>query len=168
MFYFDREQKKILESATSTCTVCSSTTIVINMGGVCSASAAWFRAGRRREVPGKWRRHSAGDMTAQISLWTTNLFSVFTRWPPVPPAFVGGFCFHVGRHIKKGSNILEAARMNEAKRYFYASTACVYNEDLQLDPSNPGLKEGDAWPAKPQASKQSGGRGCGREHSAPA
>lgn len=40
--------------------------------------------------------------------------------------------------------------MNQAKRYFYASTACVYNEDLQLDPSNPGLKEGDAWPAKPQ------------------
>ena len=53
-----------------------------------------------------------------------------------------------------GSNILEAARLNEAKRYFYASTACVYNEDLQLDPSNPGLKEGDAWPAKPQASEQ--------------
>ncbi|CAM9303150.1 unnamed protein product [Ectocarpus sp. 4 AP-2014] len=48
------------------------------------------------------------------------------------------------------SNILEAARLNEAKRYFYASTACVYNEDLQLDPSNPGLKEADAWPAKPQ------------------
>lgn len=54
----------------------------------------------------------------------------------------------------EGSNILEAARLNEAKRYFYASTACVYNEDLQLDPSNPGLKEGDAWPAKPQASER--------------
>ena len=27
---------------------------------------------------------------------------------------------------------------------------CVYNDDLQLDPENPGLKEGDAWPAKPQ------------------
>lgn len=49
-----------------------------------------------------------------------------------------------------GTNLLEAARLNEAKRYFYASTACVYNEDLQLDPSNPGLKEADAWPAKPQ------------------
>ncbi|EWM24067.1 gdp-mannose -epimerase [Nannochloropsis gaditana] len=48
------------------------------------------------------------------------------------------------------SNVLEAARRNGAERYFYSSTACVYNEDLQLDPSNPGLKEGDAWPAKPQ------------------
>mmetsp|Transcript_29475 Transcript_29475/g.85937 ORF Transcript_29475/g.85937 Transcript_29475/m.85937 type:complete len:398 (-) Transcript_29475:83-1276(-) len=47
-------------------------------------------------------------------------------------------------------NMLEASRMNEVARYFYSSTACVYNEDKQLDPTNPGLKEGDAWPAKPQ------------------
>ena len=47
-------------------------------------------------------------------------------------------------------NMLEASRMNGAKRYFYSSTACVYNEDYQLDPSNPGLKEHMAWPAKPQ------------------
>lgn len=51
------------------------------------------------------------------------------------------------------SNVLEAARRNGAERYFYSSTACVYNEDLQLDPSNPGLKEADAWPAKPQVRK---------------
>mmetsp|Transcript_27191 Transcript_27191/g.85566 ORF Transcript_27191/g.85566 Transcript_27191/m.85566 type:complete len:291 (+) Transcript_27191:655-1527(+) len=50
------------------------------------------------------------------------------------------------------SNVLEAARMKGAERYFYSSTACVYNEDLQLDPTNPGLREGDAWPAKPQDS----------------
>lgn len=47
-------------------------------------------------------------------------------------------------------NMLEASRRNGAKRYFYSSTACVYNEDKQLDPENPGLKEDDAWPAKPQ------------------
>jgi GDP-D-mannose 3',5'-epimerase len=47
-------------------------------------------------------------------------------------------------------NMLEASRMNNVARYFYSSTACVYNEDKQLDPSNPGLKESDAWPAKPQ------------------
>lgn len=52
--------------------------------------------------------------------------------------------------------------MNEAKRYFYASTACVYNEDLQLDPSNPGLKETDAWPAKPQVCLCSDDRMCDR------
>mmetsp|Transcript_2872 Transcript_2872/g.4665 ORF Transcript_2872/g.4665 Transcript_2872/m.4665 type:complete len:365 (+) Transcript_2872:48-1142(+) len=47
-------------------------------------------------------------------------------------------------------NVLEAARMNGAERYFYSSTACVYNEDYQLDPENTGLKEEYAWPAKPQ------------------
>merc|ERR550537_1682846 len=47
-------------------------------------------------------------------------------------------------------NMLEAARMNGAQRYFYSSTACVYNEDYQMDPENTGLKESYAWPAKPQ------------------
>mmetsp|Transcript_9811 Transcript_9811/g.9907 ORF Transcript_9811/g.9907 Transcript_9811/m.9907 type:complete len:375 (-) Transcript_9811:127-1251(-) len=47
-------------------------------------------------------------------------------------------------------NMLEAARQNSVKRYFYSSTACVYNEALQMDPSNPGLREDMAWPARPQ------------------
>jgi len=47
-------------------------------------------------------------------------------------------------------NMLEAARQNAAKRYFYSSTACVYNEALQMDPNNTGLTEDMAWPARPQ------------------
>jgi len=47
-------------------------------------------------------------------------------------------------------NMLEAARQNKVARFFYSSTACVYNEALQLDPSNPGLTEDMAWPARPQ------------------
>jgi GDP-D-mannose 3',5'-epimerase len=47
-------------------------------------------------------------------------------------------------------NMLEAARQNGAKRYFYSSTACVYNEALQMDPENVGLREDMAWPARPQ------------------
>lgn len=47
-------------------------------------------------------------------------------------------------------NMLEAARQNGAKRFFYSSTACVYNEALQTDPNNPGLREDMAWPARPQ------------------
>merc|ERR1740138_137321 len=38
-------------------------------------------------------------------------------------------------------NMLEASRMNGVKRYFYSSTACVYNEDYQMDPENTGLEE---------------------------
>lgn len=47
-------------------------------------------------------------------------------------------------------NVMEAARRCGAKRYFYASSACVYNETKQEVEENPGLKESDAWPAKPQ------------------
>merc|ERR1712115_480406 len=47
-------------------------------------------------------------------------------------------------------NILEAARRNKVKDFFYSSSACVYNEAKQEDPENPGLVESDAWPARPQ------------------
>merc|ERR1711966_268692 len=47
-------------------------------------------------------------------------------------------------------NMLEAARRSGARDFFYASSACVYNEAKQEDPENPGLVEADAWPARPQ------------------
>ncbi|KAA8498749.1 GDP-mannose 3,5-epimerase [Porphyridium purpureum] len=47
-------------------------------------------------------------------------------------------------------NMLEAARRENVKRFYYASSACIYPEGAQLDPNNPGLKESDAWPAQPQ------------------
>merc|ERR1712003_97740 len=47
-------------------------------------------------------------------------------------------------------NMLEAARRNNVRDFFYASSACVYNEAKQEDPNNPGLIESDAWPARPQ------------------
>ena len=36
------------------------------------------------------------------------------------------------------------------RRFFYASSACVYAADKQTDPHNPGLKESDAYPAMPE------------------
>mmetsp|Transcript_5811 Transcript_5811/g.5543 ORF Transcript_5811/g.5543 Transcript_5811/m.5543 type:complete len:271 (+) Transcript_5811:1-813(+) len=47
-------------------------------------------------------------------------------------------------------NMLEAGRRGGASHFFYASSACVYNEAKQEDPKNPGLIEADAWPARPQ------------------
>jgi len=47
-------------------------------------------------------------------------------------------------------NVLEAARKHGATRYFYASSACVYNEANQLDPNISALTEDLAWPARPQ------------------
>lgn len=47
-------------------------------------------------------------------------------------------------------NMMEAARRNGAKKFFYSSSACVYNEDLQEGTMDCSLKENMAWPAKPQ------------------
>ena len=43
--------------------------------------------------------------------------------------------------------MLQAAQKLGVQRYFYSSSACVYNADKQRDPNNPGLKEEDAYPA---------------------
>jgi nucleoside-diphosphate-sugar epimerase len=45
------------------------------------------------------------------------------------------------------THMLEAARHHGVERFFYSSSACVYNGDKQKDPRNPGLKEADAYPA---------------------
>ena len=45
------------------------------------------------------------------------------------------------------THLLIASKDCGIDRYFYASSACVYNGDKQSDPDNPGLKESDAYPA---------------------
>ena len=45
------------------------------------------------------------------------------------------------------THLLMASRDGGVQRYFYASSACVYNDEKQSDPDNPGLKESDAYPA---------------------
>jgi nucleoside-diphosphate-sugar epimerase len=45
------------------------------------------------------------------------------------------------------THMLQAAKLHGVARYFYASSACVYNGDKQKDFDNPGLKEEDAYPA---------------------
>jgi GDP-D-mannose 3', 5'-epimerase len=45
------------------------------------------------------------------------------------------------------THLLMASRDCGIERFFYASSACVYNADKQTDPDNPGLRESDAYPA---------------------
>jgi GDP-D-mannose 3',5'-epimerase len=45
------------------------------------------------------------------------------------------------------THMLEAARKHGVQKYFYASSACVYNGDKQKNTNNPGLREEDAYPA---------------------
>ncbi len=48
------------------------------------------------------------------------------------------------------THLLAAAKKFSVERYFYASSACVYNADKQRDPKVTALKESDAYPAMPE------------------
>ncbi|MBI9108600.1 MAG: NAD-dependent epimerase/dehydratase family protein [Spirochaetales bacterium] len=51
------------------------------------------------------------------------------------------------RSILINTNMIEAAYNAGVDRYFYSSSACVYNTDLQKNPNVIALKESDAYPA---------------------
>src|SRR5260370_3042901 len=48
------------------------------------------------------------------------------------------------------TDLLMAAKDAAAKRFFYASSACVYVDDKQTDSNVTALKEDDAYPAMPE------------------
>jgi nucleoside-diphosphate-sugar epimerase len=52
--------------------------------------------------------------------------------------------------VLTNTHMLLAARDCGVERFFYASSACVYNGDKQKDPRVTPLKESDAYPALPE------------------
>jgi len=48
------------------------------------------------------------------------------------------------------THMLQAAQETKVKRFFYASSACVYNADKQVNEDVVPLKEEDAYPAMPE------------------
>ena len=48
------------------------------------------------------------------------------------------------------TNMLRACLINNVKKYFYSSSACVYNASKQKETFVAGLKEEDAYPADPE------------------
>ncbi len=51
------------------------------------------------------------------------------------------------RSILINTHMLEASYRAGAQRYFFSSSACAYNTELQKDPNVRALKESDAYPA---------------------
>ena len=51
------------------------------------------------------------------------------------------------RSILVNTHMLESAYRAGAKRFFFSSSACAYNTELQKDPNVRALKESDAYPA---------------------
>lgn len=61
--------------------------------------------------------------------------------------FIERFRVECLRSILINTHMIEAAYNAGVQRYFYSSSACAYNIDLQKDPNVRALKETDAYPA---------------------
>jgi nucleoside-diphosphate-sugar epimerase len=61
--------------------------------------------------------------------------------------FIEHFRVECLRSILINTHMVEAAYRARIQRYFYSSSACVYNTLLQQDPDIRALKESDAYPA---------------------
>jgi GDP-D-mannose 3', 5'-epimerase len=51
------------------------------------------------------------------------------------------------RSVLINTHMIQAAWQAGVRRYFFSSSACVYNTLLQQDPNVRALKESDAYPA---------------------
>jgi nucleoside-diphosphate-sugar epimerase len=54
------------------------------------------------------------------------------------------------RSILINTHLIESAYNAGVQRYFYSSSACAYNVQLQKNPKVTALKESDAYPAFPE------------------
>jgi GDP-D-mannose 3',5'-epimerase len=61
--------------------------------------------------------------------------------------FIERFRVECLRSILINTHMIEAAYRAGAQRFFYSSSACAYNVELQKDPNVRALKESDAYPA---------------------
>src|SRR5262245_95560 len=61
--------------------------------------------------------------------------------------FIERFRVECLRSVLINTHMVEAAYMAGARRYFFASSACVYNTLLQQDANVRALRESDAYPA---------------------
>ena len=64
--------------------------------------------------------------------------------------FIERFRVECLRSILINTHMIEAAWRAGARRFFYSSSACVYNADKQKTFEAPSLKEADAYPAQPE------------------
>jgi len=61
--------------------------------------------------------------------------------------FIERFRIECLRSILINTHMIESAYRAGAQRYFFSSSACAYNVELQKDPNCRALKESDAYPA---------------------
>jgi GDP-D-mannose 3',5'-epimerase len=107
----------------------------------------------------EWQQKSAGVENVVLDLRTKEACEEALRGTDVVfnlAADMGGMGF-IENHkalcmlsVLINTHLLLAARDAGVQRYFFASSACVYNSEKQNDPAVTALKEEDAYPAQPE------------------
>ena len=107
----------------------------------------------------EWYQVSTG---VTISFWTSKTKTVASKRPQGADvvfqlaADMGGMGFIENNKalcmlsVLTNTHMLMAARDKGVERFFYSSSACVYNGEKQKNPNVIALKEEDAYPALPE------------------
>src|SRR5438309_286884 len=118
-----------------------------------------------RKPPPEWYQHVSGveslcldlsheDNCERVAQGAVEVYNLAADMGGM--GFIERFRVQCLRSILINTHLIEAAYRAGARRYFFASSACVYNTLLQTDPNVRALKEADAYPAMAE-------RGYGRE-----
>jgi len=107
----------------------------------------------------EWQQVSAGVENLQLDLRLKDACETALKGSDVVfnlAADMGGMGFIENNKalcmlsVLINTHLLMAARAANLQRYFFASSACVYNAEKQADANVTALKEEDAYPAQPE------------------
>jgi GDP-D-mannose 3',5'-epimerase len=90
----------------------------------------------------------SGDACRQAVAGATWVFNLAADMGGM--GFIESHKAHCMLSVLIGSQMLVAARDADAQRFFFASSACVYNAAKQTTVQAPALRESDAYPADPE------------------
>jgi len=121
----------------------------------CGRGFTRIRAVDKKPLP-EWYQHAPGveSLCLDLSDHASCIRAAEGAWEVYNLAadmggmgFIERFRVECLRSVLINTHLIEAAYRAGADRYFYSSSACAYNTELQKDPQVRALKESDAYPA---------------------
>lgn len=103
----------------------------------------WYQ--RTPGVENLWLDCSREDVCHQVCDGAKEVYNLAADMGGM--GFIEHFRVECLRSVLINTHMVEAANRAGVDRYFYSSSACVYNTLLQQDPKVRALKESDAYPA---------------------
>jgi GDP-D-mannose 3',5'-epimerase len=106
-----------------------------------------IRAADKKPLP-EWYQRVPGVECLTMDLSDENNVEVYNLAADMGGmGFIERFRVECLRSILINTHMIESAYRAGARRYFFSSSACAYNTQLQQDPKVTALKESDAYPA---------------------